>query len=252
MKNSFVSSFLGFAALAVGLFVAPPARAAEVDKGFRCLKEVNLSCAVDVAESLGDDPTSTLLKARVAFHQGDFERAAELSGSILDQASAVDMEVLRPALPPRLSIPLEDLSPGRIARYRSIGVPIPAADAEDPAVILQMGVDAAGDFELLRAWMEREHDLFLASVEAAEGLVVTRQGNVEVLHHPGIERILVQEAAEAITLAQERISPLLGGQVPGVVRVELYPNRSDFIAATGLPKSSVNTTGVVAISKWNR
>lgn len=253
MKSSFASRVLVFATLILGVGLTPsPAQAAEIDTGFRCLGEVNLSCAVRIAEGLGDDPTSTLLKARVAFHQGDFERAAELSGSILDQAASVDIDTLRPALPPRLSIPLEDLSPGRIARYRSIGVPIPSPDDEEPVVTLQLGVSAAGDFELLRAWMEREHDLFLASVEAAEGLIVTRQGSVEVLHHPGIERILVQEAVDAITQAQERIAPLLGGAVPGVVRVEIYPNRSDFIAATGLPKSSVNTTGVVAISKWNR
>jgi tetratricopeptide (TPR) repeat protein len=253
MRNSFASKFLALSTILIGgLLSAPSALAADVERGFLCLNQVNLDCAARVADGLGEDPTSTLLKARVAFHQGDFERAAELSGRILDKAAAVDLDPIRSVLPPRLSIPLEELSSARIARYRSIGVPIPSPDDEAPAVTLQLGVDAAGDFELLRAWMEREHDLFLASAQAAEGLVVTRRGNVEVLHHPGIERILVQEAADAITQAEERIAPLLGGPVPGVVRVEIYPNRSEFIAATGLPKSSVNTTGVVAISKWNR
>lgn len=249
MKNSFVSSLLLFA---VVLCWPVQAAAATSEQGFVCLSQVNLVCAEKVASSSGDDPTSTLLKARVAFHKGDFQTAADLSGGLLDKAAQVDIEQLRPVLPPRLSIPLEELTSARIARYRSIGVPIPRQDEENPQVVLQQGVDASVDFELLRAWMEREHDLFLASLQAAEGLVVTRVGQVEVLHHPGIERILVDESVQAITLAQERIAPLLGGQVPGVVRVEIYPDRGDFIAATGLPQSSVNTTGVVAISKWNR
>ncbi|MED5373206.1 MAG: hypothetical protein VX899_19465 [Myxococcota bacterium] len=254
MKSSSASRGL-LRALALALLFAGGgvARAADLERGFQCLAWTDLPCAVEEAKGADGTVTGTLLQARVAFHQGDFEQAVALSGSVLDRAAEVDLEAVDPVVPPRIGLDLESLSGGRLARYRSIGVEIPQAGGDEPPkVTLQQDRSPEEDFELLRAWMEEQHGLYLASLESSDGLVVTQYGPVEVLHHPGIERILVLQAAEAITLARERIAPLLGGPVPGTVRVEIYPDRSDFIAATGMPAGSVNTTGVVAISKWNR
>jgi len=94
--------------------------------------------------------------------------------------------------------------------------------------------------------------LYLGTAEVTAGMVETRVGEVIVLHHPGIERILVDDAVEAINLGRERIGPRLGGDLPFPVRVELYPDTASFITASGLPQEAVATTGVVAISKYNR
>ena len=94
--------------------------------------------------------------------------------------------------------------------------------------------------------------LYSQTASAHQGLVETVRGNVTVLHHPGIDRLLVDEALASLLLAQERIAPLLGGDPPEPVRVEIYPDGDSFTKASSLPLEAIQTTGVVAISKWNR
>ena len=97
-----------------------------------------------------------------------------------------------------------------------------------------------------------EHAHVEATVEAAAGFVVERRGDVEVRYLPGIDRVLVDECIETLQASHDRIAPLLGGAPPIPVRVELYPTADRFIAASGLPAEAVRTTGVVALSKWDR
>ncbi len=94
--------------------------------------------------------------------------------------------------------------------------------------------------------------LYTETAQAHENMVTTVVGNVTLVHHPGIDRMLADEAIEALTLAQERIAPLLGGNPPEPVRIEIYPDGDAFTKASSLPLEAIQTTGVVAISKWNR
>ncbi len=97
-----------------------------------------------------------------------------------------------------------------------------------------------------------ERDLALATARVTEGLIETTRGDITVLHHPGVDRILVDGAIEALSAARERIAPLLGGDLPVPLRVEIYPTGAGFVTASGLPAEAVATTGVIAISKWHR
>ena len=103
-----------------------------------------------------------------------------------------------------------------------------------------------------KARLGEQRGFYLGTAEVTADMVETTVDNVVVLHHPGIERILVDDAVDAINLARERIAPALGGDLPFPVRVELYPDTASFIVASGLPQEAVATTGVVAISKYNR
>ncbi len=94
--------------------------------------------------------------------------------------------------------------------------------------------------------------LFEQTLQASEGLVETTRGSVTIQHHPGIDRLLVEEAFEVLALAEERIAPLLGGVPPEPVRIEIYPDGQSFTRGSSLPLEAIQTTGVVAISKWNR
>jgi tetratricopeptide (TPR) repeat protein len=91
-----------------------------------------------------------------------------------------------------------------------------------------------------------------ATADAAAGFVVERRGDVEVRYLPGIDRVLVDECLETLQASHDRVAPQLGGAPPIPVRVELYPTADRFIAASGLPAEAVRTTGVVALSKWDR
>jgi tetratricopeptide (TPR) repeat protein len=98
------------------------------------------------------------------------------------------------------------------------------------------------------------HDLplYKATLEATEGFVTAKRGDVEIRYLPGTDLVLLDEAFETLQAAHDRIGPILGGAPPGGVRMELYPTADRFIKASGLPEEAVQTTGVVALSKWTR
>ncbi|MEN9785539.1 MAG: hypothetical protein RLZZ299_803 [Pseudomonadota bacterium] len=122
------------------------------------------------------------------------------------------------------------------------------ADFEDARTRMKaLAAAHPGDKDLAA---ERDH--VEATVGAAEGFVVERRRDVEVRYLPGMDRVLVDECMETLQAAHDRIAPLLGGAPPIPVRVELYPTADRFIAASGLPAEAVRTTGVVALSKWDR
>lgn len=98
----------------------------------------------------------------------------------------------------------------------------------------------------------RELALFENTAKANEGLIAEKRGDVEIRYMPGIEEVLLDEAFETLQAAHDRIGPLLGGAPPGGVRMELYPTGARFTDASGLPPEAVQTTGVVALSKWTR
>jgi tetratricopeptide (TPR) repeat protein len=88
--------------------------------------------------------------------------------------------------------------------------------------------------------------------EATQGFVVESRGDVEIRYQPGLDRVLLDDAFEALEAARTRVAPLLGGPPPGGTRLELYPTAQRFITASGLPPEAVRTTGVIALSKWTR
>ncbi|MES2639342.1 MAG: tetratricopeptide repeat protein [Myxococcota bacterium] len=100
--------------------------------------------------------------------------------------------------------------------------------------------------------MARTLKLYRATVEATDGFVTSKRGDVEIRYLPGTDLVLVDEAFEALQAAHDRIGPLLGGAPPGGVRMEIYPTAERFTKASGLPTEAVQTTGVVALSKWTR
>ncbi|MCP4804644.1 MAG: tetratricopeptide repeat protein [Proteobacteria bacterium] len=208
----------------VSSWLVGSALAADVEDGFQCLGWTDLACAVEVVEDLGDDASveAELLRARVDFHSGRSAEAAERMGTIVRRADELDLYQLAGEMPGGRRMSDEHID------------------------------DVFGEPGKLKQELEEDHAMYVATAEAQSDLVESRIGDVVVLHHPGIERILVEDAAEAIQLGRERIAPLLGGDVPGVVRVEIYPDTASFTAASGLPADAVRTTGVVAISKWNR
>lgn len=103
-----------------------------------------------------------------------------------------------------------------------------------------------------KGFLTNELALMKRTQEVHEGLIETTVADITIVHHPGMDRILVEDAVRVLTAARQRIAPLLGGDPPIPLRVEIYPTGAALTACTGLPLEAVQTTGVVAISKWNR
>lgn len=95
-------------------------------------------------------------------------------------------------------------------------------------------------------------DLYKATVEATAGFVREVRGDVTILYAPGTDEVLLDDAFTTLQSAHDRLGSRLGVAPPGGIRVEIYPTAARFIAASGIPAASVQTTGVVALSKWSR
>ncbi len=90
------------------------------------------------------------------------------------------------------------------------------------------------------------------TAEAAVGMVESRRDGVAVRVSQGPDIILVDEALEVMTGARRVIDQAFGGGPRHDIVLDIFPTASRFIAASGLPPESVQTTGVVALSKWTR
>jgi tetratricopeptide (TPR) repeat protein len=91
-----------------------------------------------------------------------------------------------------------------------------------------------------------------ATAAATEEWTSAERGRWRAAYAPGLDAILVDGAIETVRLAEAAYAPVLGNGPPGGTVVELYPEPRSFTAASGLPRSAIETTGVVAISKWAR
>jgi thiol-disulfide isomerase/thioredoxin len=97
-----------------------------------------------------------------------------------------------------------------------------------------------------------EGPLYERTLYATANWVEEVRGGFAVRWRPGIDVILVEEAFQAIEGSDRYVAPLLGGSLPAVTRVELYPDGRSFSAASSLFKEDVETTGVVGLAKWGR
>ena len=121
----------------------------------------------------------------------------------------------------------------------------------------------AGDFVNAASLLERaaaagwvdeyeQQALYNATVVATARFIQVDDDDARVRYAAGVEAVMVPKTLEVITKANKWIAPLIGDSPSATVTVELYPTGRDFIAASSLPKEAVQTTGVVALSKWSR
>jgi tetratricopeptide (TPR) repeat protein len=78
------------------------------------------------------------------------------------------------------------------------------------------------------------------------------RGRFRIRYQPGIDAVLLDDAVRTLELSARNVEPFLGEPPPGRLDLEVYPDGRSFIAASSLTKQDVQTTGVVALSKWSR
>jgi len=96
------------------------------------------------------------------------------------------------------------------------------------------------------------HGLYERTLFATAGWTEAHRGRFKIRYRPGVDAVLVDEAARSLLQTDKFVSPLLGGPVPGDTILEVFPDGNSFIAASSLTKDDVRATGVVALSKWSR
>ncbi|MBW2254725.1 MAG: hypothetical protein JRI25_09040 [Deltaproteobacteria bacterium] len=103
-------------------------------------------------------------------------------------------------------------------------------------------------------WEDRydEVALYERTREVTADWTDIERGRFRVRYQPGIDAVLLDDAARTLELSERNVTPLLGDPPPGRLDLEVYPDGRSFIAASSLSKHDVQTTGVVALSKWSR
>lgn len=136
-----------------------------------------------------------------------------------------------------------------------------APDAPDTLLLQARTLFHEGHYEQSLAVVEQlremgaevdEYTPYAATAAAAEGLLEVTDSGLRVRHDPGIDRVLSDEAVETLAMARSTYDQLFGGGPDHEVVLDIFPTARRFTGASGLPPEAVQTTGVIALSKWNR
>ena len=82
--------------------------------------------------------------------------------------------------------------------------------------------------------------------------MVETKGRVIIRHDRGIDRVLVEDALRTMESARTVFDTKLGSGPEHEVVLDIFPTARRFMQASGIPEQAVRTTGVIALSKWNR
>ena len=105
------------------------------------------------------------------------------------------------------------------------------------------------DLAASMAWLP---DRITGAQAATRGMEEVAIGNFVYRYAPGHDAVLVEYASEALEAEREAMLQLMGVAPSQPTVVEFFPDVQALVLASGLPLEWVETTGTVAISKWDR
>ena len=82
--------------------------------------------------------------------------------------------------------------------------------------------------------------------------VASSDGRYVVLYPPGKDELLSSYALEVLAKADHALQAAFGIALPGPIRIEIYPSPDTLAQVSALTVEQIQTTGTVALSKWNR
>jgi tetratricopeptide (TPR) repeat protein len=104
-----------------------------------------------------------------------------------------------------------------------------------------------------RAW-DAMRRLMAATLEVTRGFerVSSADGRYVVSYPPGKDAVLAQYALDVLARADRELQRAFGLDLPGPIRVEIYASPETLSQVSALTVEQIQTTGTVALSKWNR
>ena len=99
---------------------------------------------------------------------------------------------------------------------------------------------------------EEPYTPYRPTASAAQGMVETVEGGVRIRYYPGVDLVLADQAAASLRAARQTYDGIFGGGPDHDIVLDIFPTARRFIDASGLPPESVQTTNVIALSKWTR
>lgn len=159
---------------------------------------------------------------------------------------------------------LDLLSASRIEEAKARLEDLPAGDPWTPAAQAAWAFHR-GDYAATAAGLEKvphhgevhERVAWLKAAAprasiATRGMQERAEGNFIYRWAPGVDEVLVEYAREALEGQRAVLAELLGVTPSEPTVVEFFPSVGRFVAASTLPQEWVETTGTVAIAKWDR
>jgi tetratricopeptide (TPR) repeat protein len=196
-------------------------------------------CALPAARVLaGPDPASGLrADSTAAALAAISEDIAELRLEQAERALAV-LAADHPGMP---DVVFEQ---ARLSFYR--GQYAEAVTLTDRAIASARGRDKRA-FGAMR-------ELMASTLAVTRGFerAVSDDGRYDVLYPPGKDALLAHYALEVLAAADRALERTFGVRLPSPIRLEIYPSPETLARVSALTVEQIETTGTVALSKWNR
>lgn len=183
-----------------------------------------------------------MLLAAALVLPGTARSRAVTAEDVLDLLQETRIEEATAALP---GVPQEDLGRPYAAAYLEF-----VHGRYDAAEAALSGSAAAP--EAIRARFAWLPERIAGGKAATAGMLERTEGNFVYRFAPTADAILVEYAQQALEGQHDVMKALLGTSPAEPVLVEFFPTVQQFVQASGLPAEWVETTGTVAICKWDR
>lgn len=159
----------------------------------------------------------------------------------------------------------------RLEEAERVLASVKGREAEQPAVLFQLArlhyyrgdyASAVGAAErAMERATDRQRERFSQMLElmrASERIgatyeqMVSDDGRFVVLHQKGKDAMLAVHAIEVLARADTALEKVFGTRMPGPIRLEIYPGAETLAEVSTLTLEQIQTTGTIALSKWNR
>lgn len=168
------------------------------------------------------------------------------SMAALDANDVVQAEALLRELPPeRAAAPRALFQRGMLSFLR--GDYAEADQLLEQAIAESPRSPHLGDFRKLRDWAHAAREITQSFARASSS-----DGRYVVRYQQGPDAVLAGYALDALERADRAIQKHLGIRLPGPIRLEIYPSARTLADVSSLTLAHIETTGTVALCKWNR
>ena len=175
-------------------------------------------------------------------------RAADMLGEASDDISELHLDEAQRLLDQvaltHPALPLLQFEQARLLFYR--GQYAQAVALADRAIANVRGHEKKG-------W-QAMRDLMAATENVARDFerAASPDGRYVVLYPKGKDTLLSSYALDVLKKADHALQEAFGIALPGPIRVEIYPSPETLAQVSALTIEQIQTTGTVALSKWNR
>lgn len=128
-----------------------------------------------------------------------------------------------------------------------------SGDYTGAAELAERAVQQIGEQQAPKAWLSTR-ELIVSTREATRNYQheTSPDGRYSVAFPPGQDRVLLPYAFEVLENMDRVLRNVVGVPVPGPIRLEIYPSASALAQVSTLTLEQIETSGTVALCKWNR